>query len=69
MIVLSNVAIDGLDEFFDGSEAPAADGLSGNFGKPSLHLINPGTAGGRKMQHVVRASGKPVAHSWRFVGG
>jgi hypothetical protein len=52
VIVFNNVGFDRLNEVLDRPEATSTDGLGGDLCEPSLHLIDPGTTRGSKMQHV-----------------
>ena len=69
VIVLDDVSFDRLNEVLDRAEATSADGLGGDLGEPSLYLVDPGTTRRSRMQHVMWASSKPVAHPGSFVSG
>jgi len=54
-------------EFLHAPEDPTTNPLVGNFGKPALHQVDPGTISGREMGVKAWSFGKPVPDHRRFV--
>ena len=59
-IVLSDIVVDGSDEFIDTLKDTAPDALLGDSGKPALDLIEPGAAGSRSK--ATPEESKPEYH-------
>ena len=60
IVVLTNVLVDGSDEFWNASEGTATDTLVGQFSKPTLHQIEPGRTGRCEMEMESRMSFQPA---------
>src|SRR5205085_9171499 len=62
---------DGDDEFLDGGEGAAADGLAGDDREEALHQVEPGAAGRHEVQGdpLAGGAGKPVADVGVLVRG
>src|SRR3972149_2674177 len=59
-VVLSNVLIDGGDQFGNASEGTATDTLVRQFSKQTLHQIEPGRTGRCEMEMESRMSFQPA---------
>ena len=60
---------DGGDEGGDAVEGAAPNTLSGDFGEPPFHQIEPRTARRREVHMEPRMSCQPSPNFWMFVSG
>src|SRR6516225_2262147 len=60
---------DGGLQFVHAAMDAALDLLVGEQREPALHLVEPGSAGGREMQVIARVSSEPGSDWWCLVGG
>lgn len=61
-VILANVFRYRAVEIVDAVKGSAPDALAGDLGKPSLHQVQPRSAGGSKVQVVTRMRGEPRLH-------
>src|SRR2546425_11746205 len=59
--------MDGPDEVGHAAEGPPANPLPGDFSKPALDKVQPGSAGRCEVQVVTGMGGEPVLHGGMFV--
>ena len=51
-VVLADVSLNGFDQIADAMKRSTADSLTYNFRKPSFHLVQPRSAGGREVKVI-----------------
>src|SRR6516164_2488297 len=67
-VVHIDVLTNGRFQFFYAAEHAAANSLVGEFSKPALHQVDPGSISGGKVDMKAWTFGKPIPDEGSFVG-
>lgn len=68
VVVGFEILLDGSFQFVDGAKGAAAQPLLGDFGEPTLDLVEPQTTDRSEVEMIARSALEPRGHLRRLVG-